>query len=214
MALLAAGCNSSQPGTPGASANSDGLPPETVVSNFLESVRTGDDEGAATMLTHLAREMAEEHDMVIAPPGSTTASYTVGETEILETNDIAHVQSTWNDEGEEHEIIWALRSTDEGWRIAGMATKVFEDLNPVLLNFEDPEDMFQQQHAVEQEMYRRTQQSDPNAPADNLDEVPGEEVAEGVDGGATEDSSLEDRRAALPKNEEETPAKKGSVRKR
>ncbi len=209
IALLAAGCSSSGGGADDQSAKSDGLMPEAVVANFLESVRTGNDEGAATMLTELAREMAAEHDMVIAPPGSNTASYTVGEVEILDTKDVAHVQSSWNDEGEEHEIIWALRSTEQGWRIAGMATKVFDDLDPVLLNFEDPEDMFQQQHAVEQEMYRRTQQSNPDGPTESLETETGEEMAD-----KPGDEELEDRQATRPRDDEDAPPAKGGTKKR
>jgi len=40
-----------------------------------------------------------------------------------------------------------------------MATKIFEDLPPLLLNFEDPEDMIAKQEMVALELQRRAQQA-------------------------------------------------------
>lgn len=136
--------------------------PEVTVFNFLEAVRIGDDKTAAEMLTPLAREKTEELDMVVAPPGSDTASFEVGEVEMV-AEDGAHVASVWRDidedgETQADEIVWMLRREFDGWRIAGMATKLFEDELPLLLNFEDPEDMIRKQQMLEEEMVRRAQQ--------------------------------------------------------
>jgi len=95
------------------------------------------------------------------PGGSPTAQFKVGDVELVEQGG-AHVACEWSDvdaEGQRHNdnVIWVLRQEDEGWRIAGMATKVFEDQLPVILNFEDPADMIRKQELVEQEMQRRAE---------------------------------------------------------
>jgi len=50
----------------------------------------------------------------------------------------------------------------------GMAMKVFDDMDPLLLNFEDPDDMIAKQEMVAVEMQRRAQaaeQADADSPA-------------------------------------------------
>jgi hypothetical protein len=174
-----AGCTGSKEADPQASAKSAPVEkeeasegPDDTVFSFLEAVRTGDDVGANDKLTPLAREKTAENDMVVAPPGSETARFEVGEVELLsaeesESDDAgAHVACTWtdiDDDGEPHtdEIIWVLKQVDEGWRIAGMITKVFPDEPPLILDFEDPQDMQRKQALYEQEMERRARrQSD------------------------------------------------------
>jgi hypothetical protein len=158
--LALAGCGSSpteaakQPAHGG-----DNSPPEAVVGRFLEAVRTGNDETAAGLLTSLARKKTTEMNLEVAPPGSDTAKFTVGEVEYI-AKDTAHVGSQWTDVDESGQprtdpIVWVLRRDAEGWRIAGMATKVFENEPPLLLNFEEPEDMMRKQQLVAQEMQRR-----------------------------------------------------------
>jgi hypothetical protein len=140
--------------------------PDQAVFAFLEAVRTGDDTKASEMLTSLAREKTEESGLEVAPSGSDTASFEVGEVELISADDseedqeTAHVASTWTDideEGEPHpdEILWVLRHESEGWRIRGMATKVFPDQKPLFLDFEDPDDMERKQRLVEEETERR-----------------------------------------------------------
>ena len=80
----------------------------------------------------------------------------------------AHVASDWSDVGPDghmhtDRIVWILRKETEGWRIAGMASKVFPDRPPVILNFEDPEDMMRQQQMAEEELARRDAQQNPAA---------------------------------------------------
>lgn len=110
------------------------------------------------MLTDMARKKTKEMNVVVAPPGSPTASFKVGETEMVEEG--ARVRSFWTDlgdDGKHHtdEIIWFLRLEPEGWRIAGMAMQLFADQKPLLLNFEDPADMMRKQKLAEEEMVRR-----------------------------------------------------------
>lgn len=149
----------SQPANTAASeGKSEG--PDRAVFKFLKAVQTGDDQTAAEMLTEMARKKTEELEMVVAPPGSDTASFEVGQVEMIQEGG-AYVSSTWTDldeQGQPHsdQIVWVLRKEPEGWRIAGMVTKLFD--NKLVLNFEDPEDMIRKQQLAEQEMIRRSQQ--------------------------------------------------------
>lgn len=137
--------------------------PDHIVAQFLEAVRTGKDDLAEPMLTDLARKKTAEMDIVVAPTGSDTASYQVKEMEYL-SDEAAHVLSTWTDVGPDgkprtDEIIWVLKRESVGWRIAGMITKVFPDMPPLALNFENPEEMQKLQENAEKEMQRRAQQA-------------------------------------------------------
>lgn len=129
--------------------------PRKAVSLFLQAVKEGDDDRAGQMLTELARRKTREVDMVVAPPGSDTATFQIGEVEQLDKA-TARVASTWTDLGENGEprtdhIVWTLRHDASQWRIAGMAAKVFGNDTPIELNFEDPEGLLRQRHVVEQE---------------------------------------------------------------
>lgn len=167
--LGVAGCGSSESPAPQAAATRDaaatkpdGLKPSQAVAKFLEAVRVGDDKTVAQFLTPTARQKTAERELVVAPPGSDTASFQVGEAEQVAA-DAAHVASSWTDldeNGQPHtdQIVWILRQEPEGWRIAGMGTKLFEDQPPLFLNFEDPDDMLRKQRLAEQEMMRRAGQ--------------------------------------------------------
>lgn len=147
----------------GDDAQDDSLPgPEATVSAFLNAIKSGDQDTANAMLTSLAREKTAEQDMGLAPTESETATFAIGDVELPPEGNgkLAHVASKWTDIGDDgqpitDEILWALRREKEGWRIGGMATQVFEDQPPVVLDFEDPEDMQRKQLLVEQEMERR-----------------------------------------------------------
>jgi hypothetical protein len=134
---------------------------------FLEAVRLGDDQAAGSMLTELARQKTAQMDMVVAPPGSDTASFRVGQPRMF-SQDVAHVPSTWTDldhDGKPRtdDITWTVRRDGGAWRIAGMAAKVFADRPPVELNFENPQEMIRHQQAAEQEDLRRKHQAQDQA---------------------------------------------------
>lgn len=136
--------------------------PGPAVAEFLEAVRTGDDEKAAMMLTEMARRKTAEMNMQVAPPGSDTARFEVGKVEYVAENG-ARVTTTWSDldqnaQRRSDQIVWMVRKDPEGWRIAGVAATVFEGEPPLLLNFEDPEEMIRKQEWVQQEARRRAQQ--------------------------------------------------------
>jgi len=135
--------------------------PNKVVHAFLEAVRTGNHAGANDLLTKKALEETQKSEMVVAPMGSDTATFKVGEVELLaKDGDAAHVASTWTDVDETgrprtDSIVWMLRLEAEGWRIAGMATVVFEGEPPLVLNFEDHKEMERKQRLTEAEIQKR-----------------------------------------------------------
>ncbi|HTQ38400.1 MAG TPA: hypothetical protein VMJ32_05205 [Pirellulales bacterium] len=121
------------------------------------------------MLTPVARQKTAEMQMVVAPPGSPTAKFKVGEVEYVTPNkDGAHVWTSWTDQIDTQghtrtdDIIWVLRHEDEGWRIVGMVTKVYADQPPLILNFEDPEDMLRKQQLLHQSESGGDSQTEPS----------------------------------------------------
>ncbi len=161
---LSVGCGSDAGPQSGPSKNTAPEPvasaPDQAVQLFLEAVKRGDDAGAGHLLTPLARETTHEVGMVVAPPGSDTASFQVGGVQPLDAN-TARVASSWTDtapdgESQTDEIVWLVRKSDGRWRIAGMTAKVFGDRPPIELNFEDREALVSQRRIVEEEAVRRT----------------------------------------------------------
>jgi hypothetical protein len=154
--------------------------PEAAVHKFLEAIRAGKDEAASQMLTPMARQKTAEYELTVAPPGSDTASFKVGEVELI-GDEGAHVASFWTDtdiNGEKHTdtIVWMVRKEPQGWLIAGMATRVVENQPPVILNFEDPEEMLAKQLAIEEEINKGSEEPralDP-APAETANRLRGE----------------------------------------
>lgn len=130
----------------------------------MEAVRTGNDEKATQMLSSVAREKAASLNRNVTPPASDTARFTVGKVDYV-GDDGARVACTWTDLDEEGQpktdtAVWALRRESEGWRIAGVAAKVFPDHDPIVLNFEDPEGMFRTQQWIREEMRQRMEGGD------------------------------------------------------
>lgn len=152
-----------------AAVTSDGLDPKAVVTAFLESFKAGDPEGTSKYLTKAALEDAKLHDMEIQPPGSPNAKFQVGEAEYVgDGKEAVHVATSYEEPDESGQsitrnVVWGLTRQPEGWRIAGMAIRVFDDLPPLLLDFENQEEMQQKLLKVQEEMIRRAQAA--NAPA-------------------------------------------------
>lgn len=152
--------------------------PAAAVSEFLEAVRTGNDEKAAGMLSTLAREKTAALNRDVTPPASDTARFTIGKVEHV-GKDGARVASFWTDldvDGEPRtdEALWMVRLEEKGWRIAGVGVLVFPGEPLLLLNFEDPEDMFRKQQWIREEIRRRMndQPSDVQAQGGNNPENP------------------------------------------
>lgn len=183
--LAAAGCSKSPEETPPAlTAAPEVAPPDAAVRSFLEAIRIGDHKAAETMLTETARKKTSEMDLLVAPPGSLTAKFEIGASEVIE-NQVAHVASVWTDVGEDgkpqaNEFIWALRRQPEGWRVAGVAVQMFPNQPPLLLDFEDPADMLRKQQMAEAEARRQMQA--PNGAGQNVagqQNIPGGNVQAG-----------------------------------
>lgn len=139
-------------------------PAKAAVVTFLDAVKRGDDATARGMLTKVARAKTEELGMSVAPPVADTATYVVRDCETVgDTGDVVHVATVWTDvaaDGSQssENVVWVVRLDPEGWRVVGMAMRVFEDMPPLLLNFEDPEDMVAKQEMVAAELEKRAVQ--------------------------------------------------------
>lgn len=155
VVVVAAGCT----GSGGDSASISQA--KGVIRDFLEAIKRGDDTAARGMLTQVARAKTEEMGLSIAPPVPATATYSIRDGEAIDkAGDVVHVSTTWTDTDAEvftttDEVIWVTRLDPEGWRVVGMAMKVFEDTPPLLLDFEDPADMIAKQRQVAMEIQRR-----------------------------------------------------------
>jgi len=170
LALLAFGCNKStdQGATQATPASAAPAAPtqdaKVVVTSFLEAIRRGDNEGATKLLTKVARQKAEETGRCVAPAANDSAKIEVEDPDYpTPAHDIAHVPTKWIDLDETgkprtDKATWVCRLEPEGWRVAGFAAYVFEGEDPLLLSFEDPDDMAKKQSWLKEEISRRAKQ--------------------------------------------------------
>lgn len=140
--------------------------PDQVVAAFLEALRSGDEKRAAALLTDKARQETRRENLVVQPPGTPDAQFSVGDVKyVTEQKDGAHVTSIWTEKDEQgqpqtYEIIWILRrQPHNGWRIAGMATELVPGEPPLFLNFEDPKDMLSKWEQANQELAQQQRNS-------------------------------------------------------
>jgi hypothetical protein len=137
-------------------------PPAAATRDLLDALRTGDDQKAVKLLSSTAREKASALDRHVTPSASDTARFTVGKVKYI-GEDGAQVACTWTDLDEDGEMktdiaVWVLRREGEGWRIAGVAYKLFEDRDPIVFNFEEPDELLRQYQWIRTELERRTQE--------------------------------------------------------
>jgi len=140
--------------------------PEQVVEHFLSALQQGSDEQVTGLLTAKARTETAKHDLVVRSPGSPTAKFSVGELELVSGG--AYVNSQWSEtsrDGISHsfEIIWVLRKQANGWRIAGMATRVAENEQPTYLNFENPQEMIRKWNAADKRLTNKENSASPDS---------------------------------------------------
>lgn len=171
-ACLTAGCLMlaliSQTGCSGGRGGSSAAtePAKAAVVGFLEAIQRGDEEAASGMLTKVARAKTQEMGLSVAPPVNPSATYSIRDCEMVgDTDDLVHVGTAWTDTDADgftttDNVVWVVRLDPEGWRVVGMAMRIFEDMPPLLLNFEDPEDMITKQELVAQELHKRAQAAD------------------------------------------------------
>ena len=134
--------------------------PARTVHDFLEAARTGDDATATALLTSIARREIARSGLSVAPPASDTARFELGEVKPRGA-DGAWVASRWTDldsngRPKSYEMTWMLCKEAEGWRVAGMATVVFEGEPPLVLNFEKLDEMIAKKRMLKEEIARRT----------------------------------------------------------
>ena len=135
------------------------------VMAFLDAIKRGDDAAASGMLTKVARAKTQELGLSVAPPVNPTATYSIRDCEVVgEAGDLVHVGTTWTDKDPDgftstDNVVWVVRLDPEGWRVVGMAMRIFDDLPPLLLNFEDPEDMLAKQELVAAELQKRAEKA-------------------------------------------------------
>ena len=191
IALLAAGCGK-QSGTDhpsttpqGSETAANGQPatavakapgPAEVVAEFLEAVRTANDENAMRLLSTVARQKAASLKRDVTPPASDTAEFTIGKVDFI-GHDGARVASTWTDKDSDgqlktDEAIWVLRREPKGWRVCGVAAIIFPGEPPLLLNFEDPEDIDRKHKWVMEEIRRRSEKEEAGFQAQQGGEKP------------------------------------------
>ena len=140
--------------------------PEQVVEYFLAALQQGSDEQVTGLLTAKARTETAKHDLVVRSPGSPTAKFSVGALELVSGG--AYVNSQWSEtsrDGFSHsfEIIWVLRKQANGWRIAGMATRVAENEQPTYLNFENPQEMIRKWNAADKRLTNKENPASPDS---------------------------------------------------
>ncbi len=148
--------------------------PQEAVTEFLDSLRSGNDKTAEALLTSKAREETAAHDMVVAPPGAPNATYSIGRVQHPDgQDDAAYVSCTWSEKNgtdeASYEVVWILRKETPGWRIAGMATQLTDAEEPVFLNFEDLSQLASELESAEREaeVANRPQTTPPAQTADN-----------------------------------------------
>jgi hypothetical protein len=137
--------------------------PAAAAYEFLEALRTGSDEKALKLLSTVAREKTAALDRGITPSASDTARFAVGKVEYI-NDDGARVACTWTDndskgQPQTDEAVCAVRREPDGWKIAGIAFRVFPGEPLLQLNFEDPAEMRRKQEWARAEILRREEAS-------------------------------------------------------
>jgi hypothetical protein len=173
MPLLAFGCNKSGEAPNTHSAPAAAIPAKAslqdakeVVTNFLGAFRKGDNEAATVLLTKLARQKVAEMGRNVAPPPNERVQIEVEDALFPKPDDhtIAHVPAKWivpDELGKPRadSATWVCRLEEDGWRVAGFAAYVFENEEPLLLSFEEPEKMVEKEKWLTEELERRSKQN-------------------------------------------------------
>ncbi len=187
-AILATGCGSSEPAGEGDSSvnmngtgvsespTADGSSADGDVAEapevagvkaatleFLGALKAGDDTKANQMLTALAQKNLGKK---MTPPASDTARFEIEKVEMIGSLG-ARVTTRWidiahNGKPNVTQYLWVFRSESSQWRVAGVGAEVFAGEPPLLLNFEDPQDMERQLNWLAAEVARRRAASAPS----------------------------------------------------
>jgi hypothetical protein len=201
--------------------------PATVVSNFLEAMRTGNDERCRELLSPVARQKAIERKRSLAT-ASDTAKFEIGKVEYI-GEDLtvsatqpanctgARVSSSWTDidgngKPSTDHAIWITRREPEGWRVVGVAAVVFENEPPLLLNFEDPEEVDQKQKWLNDELAKRNGSKTSVGPETPAVQPPSFEIPEPKGSGALNPPLFPDNQPLKSGNSLPPPADSSQIR--
>ncbi|WP_146595326.1 hypothetical protein [Novipirellula galeiformis] len=122
--------------------------PTDVVSQFLDQVRRGgEDSGAGDLLTERAQAELKRIGRSVQPIGSPDARFNVTQAREVpgEANSML-VQSIWTEPGpdgtqSDFEVVWALQLEAAGWRISGLAMEIDPSQPPIVIDFENGDEM-------------------------------------------------------------------------
>jgi hypothetical protein len=133
--------------------------PEGAVCQFLEAIRVGDDQKTESMFVSTGRQKIRELKIPVTPRGSDTARFQLGPVERV-SDQLVRVGCRWTDldsEGDPRtdDMTWSVLNEAEGWRIAGLAATVFDGEPPLLLDFQDPQEVVEKLDMLRQEVARR-----------------------------------------------------------
>lgn len=126
------------------SSTTNVTPPAEIVAQFLDGMRTGNEETISRLLTNAAREELTKQGLVASPPGSPEAKIVIRETRFVDTDkDAAFVETTLTEPNpitnlpEIAEVVWAVRAEAGGWRVQGFFVDQGADQEPLVMDFED-----------------------------------------------------------------------------
>ena len=158
--MFVSGCGSSTPtpnsdGTASANANRkttadtlDVADATNVVAQFLDAIRRGGETGGANLLlTQRAQAVLQKIGRTVQPIGSPDAVFKVTRAEAVpSTPGAALVHSMWTEpvadgKTESYQVVWALEQEAAGWRISGLAMDLEPGKDPMVVDFENANEM-------------------------------------------------------------------------
>jgi len=147
--------------------------PQEAVNDFLIAVTAGNDKAATALLTTGAQREAWTNGLAISSEGFPDAQFAIKEVAYIKENQEAHVMTEWQNDSEyggtqnKFQCVWMLRAEQHGWCIYGMATKLemLTPPQPLVLNFENQQEMQKRQEWAQQEIIRQQQMQEQQAQA-------------------------------------------------
>ena len=162
FALALGGCSSSTTPAPqgndraGGSAGASAVPdedPKTVVTRFLNALKSSDTATVESLLTTKARTELPKHNMHVQAIGSEKASFEIASVKYPEDKKgVAYVACYWQEpavSGQKApprlEVVWVVKQDGkQGWRVAGLAMDGTNQ-EVVFFDFENPKSMLEEQ---------------------------------------------------------------------
>jgi len=136
--------------------------PDKIVDQFLKAAKSGDQQKLSQLLSNSAREETQKHGINFELDSYRDATFEIGKFQYMTPEKVtAQVACKWTDHDETgnftHDVVWALRKEEPGWRVVGMITRPFPDQPEVAFNYENVEELMATKAAIEQEVKRRAE---------------------------------------------------------